>query len=122
MPAAQSGKSYIGSRRSYRCSPEPCRASLPAVQQAVRNRAFFHERSQGGQPGHRRGDDSAQPSRAWAEAVRDPLPGAAPGADIGDDTSSEERRVGKECVSTCRSRWSPSHKKKNDKMDKIITI
>src|SRR3546814_13742366 len=25
---------------------------------------------------------------------------------------SEERRVGKECVSTCRSRWSPSHLKK----------
>src|SRR3546814_12924435 len=24
---------------------------------------------------------------------------------------SEERRVGKECVSTCRSRWSPSHSK-----------
>src|SRR3546814_7389191 len=23
------------------------------------------------------------------------------------DTRSEERRVGKECVSTCRSRWSP---------------
>src|SRR3546814_4545246 len=22
---------------------------------------------------------------------------------------SEERRVGKECVSTCRSRWTPSH-------------
>ena len=22
---------------------------------------------------------------------------------------SEERRVGKECVSTCRSRWSPYH-------------
>src|SRR3546814_13617258 len=28
---------------------------------------------------------------------------------------SEERRVGKECVSTCRSRWSPYHyKKKRD--------
>src|SRR3546814_7706642 len=27
--------------------------------------------------------------------------------DIG--TRSEERRVGKECVSTCRSRWSPYH-------------
>src|SRR3546814_11122396 len=27
----------------------------------------------------------------------------APGA------RSEERRVGKECVSTCRSRWSPDH-------------
>src|SRR3546814_17117306 len=25
---------------------------------------------------------------------------------------SEERRVGKECVSTCRYRWSPYHKKK----------
>src|SRR3546814_16487756 len=25
---------------------------------------------------------------------------------------SEERRVGKECVSTCRSRWSPHHIKK----------
>src|SRR3546814_377876 len=28
---------------------------------------------------------------------------------------SEERRVGKECVSTCRSRWSPGHKKKKKK-------
>src|SRR3546814_15230726 len=28
---------------------------------------------------------------------------------------SEERRVGKECVSTCRSRWSPSHYKKKKK-------
>src|SRR3546814_12758563 len=28
---------------------------------------------------------------------------------------SEERRVGKECVSTCRSRWSPYHKKTNTK-------
>src|SRR3546814_20769583 len=28
---------------------------------------------------------------------------------IGRSLRSEERRVGKECVSTCRSRWSPSH-------------
>src|SRR3546814_18078603 len=27
------------------------------------------------------------------------------------DVRSEERRVGKECVSTCRSRWSPDHEK-----------
>src|SRR3546814_1043120 len=26
-----------------------------------------------------------------------------------DYARSEERRVGKECVSTCRSRWSPYH-------------
>src|SRR3546814_11948814 len=30
--------------------------------------------------------------------------------DTPDDLArSEERRVGKECVSTCRSRWSPDH-------------
>src|SRR3546814_16316852 len=28
---------------------------------------------------------------------------------IADEFRSEERRVGKECVSTCRSRWSLSH-------------
>src|SRR3546814_8646011 len=28
---------------------------------------------------------------------------------IVDVVRSEERRVGKECVSTCRSRWSPYH-------------
>src|SRR3546814_7093534 len=30
-------------------------------------------------------------------------------AQIGLSRRSEERRVGKECVSTCRSRWSPYH-------------
>ena len=30
-------------------------------------------------------------------------------ADFGGEVRSEERRVGKECVSTCRSRWSPYH-------------
>src|SRR3546814_12095799 len=29
-------------------------------------------------------------------------------------TRSEERSVGKECVSTCRYRWSPYHYKKNN--------
>src|SRR3546814_8400158 len=30
-------------------------------------------------------------------------------AGLGPAGRSEERRVGKECVSTCRSRWSPYH-------------
>src|SRR3546814_13705998 len=30
----------------------------------------------------------------------------------GREGRSDERRVGKECVSTCRSRWSPDHEKK----------
>src|SRR3546814_17140302 len=36
---------------------------------------------------------------------------------------SEERRVGKECVSTCRSRWWPylSKKKNTNKRNSIIT-
>src|SRR3546814_7281983 len=29
--------------------------------------------------------------------------------DVAAALRSEERRVGKECVSTCRSRWSPYH-------------
>src|SRR3546814_12801663 len=39
----------------------------------------------------------------------------SPGADepgpeqLAEPRRSEERRVGKECGSTCRSRWSPSH-------------
>src|SRR3546814_15784433 len=35
-----------------------------------------------------------------------------------DDLRSEERRVGKECVSTCRSRWSPYHNKKKKTTNK----
>src|SRR3546814_12873925 len=33
--------------------------------------------------------------------------------DEADPERSEERRVGKECVSTCRSRWSQYHYKNN---------
>src|SRR3546814_4947346 len=46
--------------------------------------------------------------------VRQRLEKGAARGEIRDDVSeiharSEERRVGKECVSTCRSRWSPYH-------------
>src|SRR3546814_20602691 len=36
----------------------------------------------------------------------------------GAGVRSEERRVGKEGVSTCRSRWSTDHSKNNDKKTK----
>src|SRR3546814_9163355 len=45
------------------------------------------------------------------DRVRDRLHVAleqAAGVGVGDHRS-EERRVGQECVSTCRSRWSPYH-------------
>src|SRR3546814_14486841 len=36
---------------------------------------------------------------------------------------SEERRVGKECVSTCRYRWSPYHsKKKNHHLRHVVIV
>src|SRR3546814_20776045 len=35
-----------------------------------------------------------------------------------DGSRPEERRVGKECVSTCRSRWSPDHSKKKTNIQK----
>src|SRR3546814_12039666 len=35
---------------------------------------------------------------------------------------SEERRVGKECVSTCRSRWSPSHYNKKHTLTNNIRL
>src|SRR3546814_16856216 len=34
-----------------------------------------------------------------------------------EEGRSEERRVGKECVSTCRSRWSPYHSQKKESID-----
>src|SRR3546814_14345007 len=38
---------------------------------------------------------------------------------FGESMRSEERRVGKECVSTCRSRWSPKHLKKKNQTNKV---
>src|SRR3546814_18958134 len=35
---------------------------------------------------------------------------------------SEERRVGKECVSTCRSRWAPYHQKKKNEEIYILRV
>src|SRR3546814_11817853 len=41
-----------------------------------------------------------------AQALDDPTDDVAT---TGAQERSEERRVGKECVSTCRSRWAPYH-------------
>src|SRR3546814_16676463 len=40
---------------------------------------------------------------------------------LGVACRSEERRVGKECVSTCRSRWSPYHSKKTHTHSHTLT-
>src|SRR3546814_20689838 len=47
----------------------------------------------------------------WVEHLLTSVPGGETGFLIVVNilVRSEERRVGKECVSTCRSRWSPYH-------------
>src|SRR3546814_20202876 len=70
------------------------------------------------------------PDRAWPQRPEWHFPWAVPEAEKPEFTchrpitdistmshpissrTSEERRVGKECVITCRSPWSPFHKKK----------
>src|SRR3546814_14831060 len=48
-----------------------------------------------------------KPKRTWDEAALRWLKEKAHKKSRRD--RSEERRVGKECISTCRSRWSPIH-------------
>src|SRR3546814_17774683 len=48
-----------------------------------------------------------------------PMGRSAQPLEVTEAGRSEERRVGKECVRTCRSRWSPYHyKKKKNKTRK----
>src|SRR3546814_12903514 len=54
-----------------------------------------------------KGQCLAEKMEAAVADLREALLGDLPVEDI--ETRSEARRVGKECVSTCRSRWSPYH-------------
>src|SRR3546814_5397020 len=60
-------------------------------------------------------DRAADPFRREQPLPLGPLPRhqrydeADIGSGVDGKSRSEERRVGKECVSTCRSRWSPYH-------------
>src|SRR3546814_5225757 len=61
-----------------------------------------HERA--GDRGNGDRDDEGGPMRTEAADQSDDADGGC-----GDQDRSEERRVGKECVRTCRSRWSTYH-------------
>src|SRR3546814_19693982 len=60
-----------------------------------------------------RGFEDARAFEAAEGEIMPPLPlalfagGGEANGGIVEQARSEERRVGKECVSTCRSRWSP---------------
>src|SRR3546814_18096632 len=96
-------------------SSDVCSSDLPAQCRSVQGSARFFDCSR----------LCFAADRVRAEDCRASVPGHAVrvGADAGSGRGlqrystnagnrSEERRVGKECVSTCRSRWSPYHKKK----------
>src|SRR3546814_14486754 len=62
-------------------------------------------------------------SRAIAPLLRRHRSGTQVSEHVGNEVRlaerSEERRVGKECVSTSRLRWSPYHEKKNNRRDYV---
>src|SRR3546814_20533731 len=85
------------------------------------NRAVLHALEDGRfQPLFDRNPDEQSPAGGVSSTVRDLAEWVkfllAKGLHQGNQLASpeallrsEERRVGKECVSTCRSRWSPDH-------------
>src|SRR3546814_11549741 len=68
---------------------------------------FRHFNSSGVQNGNA-GDKRCEQVRTLLRGLRYQQPAGA-GAGDRELSRSEERRVGKECVSTCSSRWSPYH-------------
>src|SRR3546814_16427082 len=57
----------------------------------------------------RRSDDEMSQVRSGTAATRTNTEPATDSRRSDDDVRSAERRVGKECVRTCRSRWSEYH-------------
>src|SRR3546814_12198321 len=83
-----------------------------------RNRCFDATTSNA-ELGGTKDEKTAGPSH-WQRGIGwlRPVTGARPCRCRGAPGSSEERRVGKECVSTCSSRWTPYHKKKKNRDNK----
>src|SRR3546814_13075153 len=79
---------------------------LPQLRQRRDRRRFHHAAS----------DSRVEPRAA---ASREAIPAAKScrprPVSLGCRARSDERRVGTGCVRKCRSRWSPSHKKKKKK-------
>src|SRR3546814_5713688 len=89
-------------------SSDVCSSDLLRCEAGQRRHA--DEREQGdGQHGGQHGAGTSQACVGEPVGVSPELYDDSEGRDVGEHVRSEERRVGKECVSTCRSRWSPYH-------------
>src|SRR3546814_17586924 len=100
-------------------SSDVCSSDLQVVSRPAEKAAIAAPKPPSAQP---TGMVAAEWPGAWCRARRTGPPDDwGPGGDRNVCSRSEERRVGKECVSTCRSRWSPYHeKKKNNTQNTII--
>src|SRR3546814_14697227 len=74
-----------------------------------REELVLHRERSGVIAGEARGLEIGAQARGDVRRHRDAAPAAR-----GHEARSEERRVGKECVSTCSSRWLPYHYKKKN--------
>src|SRR3546814_3180987 len=98
---------FSSRRRHTRCAlvtgVQTC--ALP-ISAAVKNPGFLQDAC-GAFPGHiivgLDARDGKIATDGWSKLTRHDV------LDLAKKFRSDERRVGKECVSTCRSRWSPSH-------------
>src|SRR3546814_14165554 len=96
-------------------SSDVCSSDLLAVPPAVLEALKLWTGAEPSQSLLARAVDEWQ-GQAAAAAPEFPVTGPGPSSTAVDDQDtdrSEERRVGKECVSTCRTRWSPHHYKTN---------
>src|SRR3546814_7924153 len=87
-------------------SSDVCSSDLGNSPDDRSSRFPLQRRVRGGRALRARAPGAARGARAVDGADRDD---AGFDGRAGLETRSEERRVGKECVSTCRSRWSPYH-------------
>src|SRR3546814_9586395 len=96
---------FSSRRRHTRCAlvtgVQTCALPISGAGQPVQAPRSRPHQGRAADHGHPEGD----PGGAAPPALSEHDPHAIKGR-------SEERRVGKECVSTCRSRWSPYHSKR----------
>src|SRR3546814_9502192 len=72
--------------------------------------AAHHQKTEDFPFGHdRHSDERLRPVRWGIRPAEDQDRSQRHRRALEEEQRSEERRVGKECVSTCRSRWSPSN-------------
>src|SRR3546814_13373670 len=108
VPVYVFGRFFFSSRRRHtRCAlvtgVQTCALPISNAWGLLKRRSVSGRRLMIGRKGCTSTGQSPIATMSWLPTARKPT----------SSFRSEERRVGKECVSTCRSRWSPYHSTKN---------